>query len=43
MRLDADRWIAATAKAADATLLTTDKDFDPLHPRYVERIWIDPA
>jgi len=40
---DNDRWIAATAKAADAVLLTTDRDFDPLHPAYVDRIWIDPA
>jgi tRNA(fMet)-specific endonuclease VapC len=26
-----DLWIAATARAADAVLLTTDKDFLPLH------------
>ncbi len=38
---DNDRWIAATAAAANATLLTTDKDFDPLHPSYVHRVWID--
>ena len=40
---DNDRWIAATAAAAGAILLTTDKDFDPLHPAFVNRIWIDPA
>lgn len=40
---DNDRWIAATAAATGATLLTTDRDFDVLHPRFVNRIWIDPA
>jgi predicted nucleic acid-binding protein len=39
---DNDVWIAACAAAADATLLTTDRDFDPLDPRYMERVWIDP-
>lgn len=39
---DNDAWIAACASAADATLLTTDRDFDPLHGTYVDRIWIDP-
>ncbi len=35
-----DLWIAATAIVHDATLLTTDADFDRLHPRFlaVERI-----
>ncbi len=35
-----DLWIAATAVLADATLLTTDTDFDQLHPHFlnVERI-----
>ena len=35
-----DLWIAATAVLADATLLTTDADFDRLHPDFltVERI-----
>jgi len=32
---DNDRWIAATAAASGAELLTTDPDFDPLHPTYV--------
>lgn len=40
---DNDVWIAATASVADAVLLTTDKDFDPLHGRFIERIWIDPG
>ena len=39
---DNDVWIAACAAAADATLLTTDRDFDPLVPRYLDRVWIDP-
>jgi predicted nuclease of predicted toxin-antitoxin system len=43
-----DLWIAATAKAASMTILTTDKDFDHLHPTdpsrswRVDRVWIDP-
>lgn len=31
-----DLWIAATAVAADAFLLTTDKDFDHLIPTHVQ-------
>jgi tRNA(fMet)-specific endonuclease VapC len=37
-----DVWIAATAAATGATLLTTDKDFDHLDASVVSRIWIDP-
>ena len=37
-----DLWIAATCHAANAVLLTTDKDFDPLHEQFIELIWIDP-
>jgi tRNA(fMet)-specific endonuclease VapC len=37
-----DIWIAATAIATGAHLLTTDKDFDPLYPAYLDRTWIDP-
>lgn len=37
-----DIWIAATAIAAGAQLLTTDKDFDPLYPTYLNRTWINP-
>lgn len=39
---DNDTWIAACASVAEATLLTTDRDFDPLHETYLERVWIDP-
>jgi len=38
---DNDVWIAACASATRATLLTTDKDFDPVAGPYVDRIWID--
>ena len=37
-----DIWIAATTVVAGAHLLTTDKDFDPLYPAYLDRTWIDP-
>ncbi len=37
-----DVWIAATAQATDACLVTTDKDFDPLHGTFLNRVWIDP-
>lgn len=37
-----DLWIAAGARATGSTLLTTDKDFDPLHDTWIDRIWIDP-
>jgi predicted nucleic acid-binding protein len=37
-----DIWIAATAIASGAHLLTSDKDFDPLYPAYLDRTWIDP-
>jgi tRNA(fMet)-specific endonuclease VapC len=37
-----DLWIAATAAAAGATLLTSDRDFDHLPPNLPARIWIDP-
>lgn len=39
---DNDVWIAACASAAEATLLTTDRDFDPLAAQYLDRVWIDP-
>ena len=39
---DNDVWIAATAAAADATLLTADRDFDPLDGRFLRRIYFDP-
>jgi tRNA(fMet)-specific endonuclease VapC len=37
-----DLWIAAAAIASGAHLLTTDKDFDPLYPNYLDRTWINP-
>jgi len=37
-----DMWIAAATKATGATLLTTDKDFDHLHPTHINRVWINP-
>jgi predicted nucleic acid-binding protein len=37
-----DMWIAATAIASGAHLLTTDRDFDPLYPAHLDRTWIDP-
>ncbi|MBN9119361.1 MAG: PIN domain-containing protein [Planctomycetes bacterium] len=37
-----DLWIAATAAVTGATLLTTDRDFDRLTPRFITRDWIDP-
>jgi tRNA(fMet)-specific endonuclease VapC len=39
---DNDVWIAATASAAGAVLLTTDKDFDPMHDRFLTRVYFDP-
>jgi predicted nucleic acid-binding protein len=38
-----DLWIAACAKAAGATLLTTDNDFTHLIPDYLDGEVIDPA
>jgi len=37
-----DLWIAASAKVTGATLITTDKDFDCIHPEFLTRVWIDP-
>jgi tRNA(fMet)-specific endonuclease VapC len=37
-----DAWIAATAKATGATLLTTDRDFDHLNGTHLDCLWIDP-
>jgi tRNA(fMet)-specific endonuclease VapC len=37
-----DLWIAASAAATGATLLTTDRDFDHLDPSIVRSVWIDP-
>ncbi|WP_437733709.1 PIN domain-containing protein [Sorangium sp. So ce1335] len=38
---DNDVWIAACAQAASATLITTDKDFDPLHGEFIQRIYFE--
>jgi tRNA(fMet)-specific endonuclease VapC len=37
-----DLWIAATSSVYRATLLTTDKDFDPLDGVFLDRVYIDP-
>lgn len=37
-----DLWIAATAVATDSILLTTDRDFDPLDGRFLQRTYYDP-
>ncbi len=38
-----DLWIAATANATGATLLTTDSDFDHLSPNFIDLIRIPPT
>lgn len=38
-----DLWIAATAVAAGATVLTTDRDFEALRSAGVDLEWVDPA
>jgi len=38
-----DLWVAATAKAAGAVLLTTDKDFLVFHPGHLAVQYIDPT
>lgn len=38
-----DLWIAAVAAATEATLLTTDRDFDHLDSSLVRLVWIDPG
>jgi tRNA(fMet)-specific endonuclease VapC len=38
-----DLWVAATARTLDATLLTTDTDFDHLHGPWIDREWVDPT
>src|SRR5215813_9540575 len=37
-----DLWIASAAYAMNSTLVTTDKDFDHLQPKYISIDWIDP-
>ena len=36
-----DYWIAATAQTTQSILLTTDRHFDALHGKFLDRIWID--
>ena len=38
-----DLWIAATARATGATLLTTDRDFEILAPDFIACQWINPV
>lgn len=38
-----DLWLAATAPAMGAKLVTTDKDFDVVSPIFIERILVDPT
>jgi len=37
-----DAWIAATAAALDAHLITTDSDFDHLNPAFIKLVKVDP-
>ncbi len=37
-----DMWIAATASASNSWLLTTDTDFDRLHPTLIRREYVAP-
>ena len=39
---DNDLWIAAVAKVTGATLITTDRDFDPISPTVIRRVYVDP-
>lgn len=38
-----DTWLAATASATNAVLLTTDTDFNRVPPLFLEHVRIDPA
>lgn len=37
-----DIWIAATARAAQANLITTDRDFEALHPEFIRWSYFAP-
>ena len=37
-----DLWIAATASVTEASLLTTDKDFNHLDDEYLDVLYVDP-
>ncbi|MBB6051357.1 type II toxin-antitoxin system VapC family toxin [Armatimonas rosea] len=38
-----DLWIAAAAHTSGATIVTTDRDFDHLDGKFLQRLWIDPT
>lgn len=38
-----DMWIAATALLSGLPLITTDKDFNHLHPGLITVCWVNPA
>jgi predicted nucleic acid-binding protein len=38
-----DLWVSATASAADAHLITTDRDFDHLDQKFIKLVRIDPT
>ena len=38
-----DLWIAATASVINATLITTDKDFDHLDPHFLKVAFVEPS
>lgn len=38
-----DLWIAAAAHVTGTTLLSTDRDFEHLSPRWIELIYVDPT
>ena len=38
-----DIWIAATANVTQTTILTTDADFDHLHPTWIDLERVDPS
>jgi tRNA(fMet)-specific endonuclease VapC len=40
---DNDVWIAAAASAAGATLITSDRDFEPLVDRFLRWEYVDPS
>ena len=37
-----DVWIAATVRVTEAAILTTDKDFDQMHPHLITREYVNP-
>ena len=37
-----DMWIAATALLCDLPIITTDRDFNHLHPKLITVCWVNP-